>query len=228
MLNETSKFIVWDWNGTLLDDAEITLECVNIILDKVGHPRIDMQIFRDAHAIPLEQFYRKIGFREEDIPGLIESERHSFHDSYEPRAETLSLRLGAAEVLGHAHASDVRSVILSNHLTDPIRKQLKRLMIDDYFHEVLAYASREIQFKDMTKGERLRRFIGTHGLTNKNAIIIGDTDEEVRIGRALGLGTVAITGGVVSERRLREAGPDHLIHDLKELKPVLQERGMLV
>jgi phosphoglycolate phosphatase len=38
--------------------------------------------------------------------------------------------------------------------------------------------------------------------------------------------SVAITGGIVAEQRLRDAKPDHLIHHLRELKPILQERGI--
>jgi len=41
----------------------------------------------------------------------------------------------------------------------------------------------------------------------------------------LGMVSIALTGGVITEQRLRAAKPDHLIHSLHELKPILQERG---
>jgi phosphoglycolate phosphatase len=91
----------------------------------------------------------------------------------------------------------------------------------------MGYASREIQFLDMTKGERLRRYIEAKNLDASNALIIGDTVEEIEIARELGMGCIAITGGVNSESRLREKSPDHIIHSLQELKPILQERGFM-
>ena len=56
-------------------------------------------------------------------------------------------------------------------------------------------------------------------------MIIGDSVEEIHIAREQGLISVAITGGCVSEKRLRAEKPDYVIHALTELKPIMQERG---
>ena len=77
----------------------------------------------------------------------------------------------------------------------------------------------------MTKGERLRRHIEAEGLSAANAMIVGDTREEIKIARALGMGSVALTGGVLAEYLLHEAKPDYLVHSLDEMGPILQQRG---
>ena len=69
------------------------------------------------------------------------------------------LREGATEILEPCAKTACQTLILSNHLVDPIRGQLQRLGIDNHFAEVLAYASRATQFRDMTKGEKLQRFM---------------------------------------------------------------------
>lgn len=51
---------------------------------------------------------------------------------------------------------------------------------------------------------------------------IGDTREEVEIGKELGFKTVALTGGNNSTKILRSAKPDFLIHSLVELKEILK------
>ncbi len=122
----------------------------------------------------------------------------------------------------------LHSYILSNHIVDPIRTQLRRLEIEHFFAEVLAYADRATQFKDMTKGERLRRYrVAQRHRGPQDTMIVGDTVEEIQIAREQGLISVAITGGCASEERLRAENPDYLIHSLHGLKPILQERGFV-
>jgi phosphoglycolate phosphatase len=224
-MSAQDKFIVWDWNGTLLDDAKAVLDCYNLILARLGRAGMSIESFREWHDMPFEIIYRRAGLNDEDIGRLKAMAEHNiFHDHYEPLADRLALREGVTEILGRAATGNVHSYILSNHIVDPIRRQLDRLGIERHFREVLAYESRALQFKDMTKGERLRRYIKAQALHPGNAVIIGDTLEEIDIARDLGLISVALTGGVVSEVRLRAAKPDYLIHSLHELAPILQER----
>jgi len=42
------KFIAWDWNGTLLDDTDLVLECVNLALAEVDFPPISMSVIRNS------------------------------------------------------------------------------------------------------------------------------------------------------------------------------------
>ena len=36
------KTVIWDWNGTLLDDLELSLNCVNILLKERDIPTLTM------------------------------------------------------------------------------------------------------------------------------------------------------------------------------------------
>lgn len=222
-----SRNIVFDWNSTLLDDIHAMHECTNILLKSEGHAPIAIDHFRDHYNVPFDQFYRGMGFNDQEVERLMSLENSAFHDHYEPLAHQAPLREGAVEILHHAREAGVQSLILSNHLVDPIRTQLRRLAIDGLFAEVLAYQDRATQFRDMTKGERLRRFITAHEMTSHDTMIVGDSVEEIHIAREQSLISIAITGGCVSERRLRAEKPDYVIHTLHELKPIMIERGFL-
>ncbi len=232
MAERRIKTIVFDWNGTLLNDTPSVLQTVNIILAKAARPPIDMKTFSDGHNWPLnveddwpaKAFYRDIGLTDAELDVLADIERDLFHDTYETLAENAPLHAGTVEILKAFSADGVQSLILSNHLIEEIRKGLERFSIGQYFAEVLAYVDRETQFKDMTKGERLRRYMADKKLKPENTLIIGDTGEEIQIARELGLVSVAITGGVMTGERLRAAKPDHLIHSLHELLPIIQKR----
>ena len=221
----TNKHIVFDWNCTLLDDFPALHGCTNVLLESAGHKSVTSDDFRTCYHVPFEIFYRNLGLTEAQAERMMSVENSMFHDHYEPLAAAAPLRAGAVEILGHTHASGIHTYILSNHLVDPIRAQLQRLKIDHYFVEVLAYANRAVQFKDMTKGERLRRYRVEKNIAPENVIIIGDTPEEIQIAHEQNLISVAITGGCASEERLRAENPNHVIHSLHELRPILEQRG---
>jgi phosphoglycolate phosphatase len=219
--------LVFDWNSTLLDDFHIIHECMNLIMQRVGRSPITIDRFRACYEVPFELLYSNLGFANGEVDRMMNLERDVFHDFYEPRAENAPLRDGAVDLLRHAKDKGLPAYILSNHIVEPIRAQLRRLEIEPYFAEVLAYATRAEQFRDMTKGERLRRFMAERGIEAGRTMIVGDSVEEIQIARAEGLTSVAITGGGALEERLRSEKPDYVIHALRELKPILQERGFV-
>jgi phosphoglycolate phosphatase-like HAD superfamily hydrolase len=79
----------------------------------------------------------------------------------------------------------------------------------------------------MSKGKRLSIYMSEKHIDPKHGIIVGDSIEEIEIGRAEGMVTVAITGGGAAEQRLRAEKPDYVIHSLHELKPILRERSFV-
>lgn len=226
-MKQEKKYIFWDWNGTLFDDAEVILGCINGSLGAFACAPLSMDAFREVQVDKLSDFYSAVGVPKDKIDSALKTEREIFHSAYEPKADAASLRQGATDVLGQLAEGRVSNIILSNHIADQIVRRLKRHDIHHYFEDVLAYLNHATQFRDLTKGERLRRYMEEKKLSPAQALIIGDTKEEVDIARDHGLCSVAITGGLASETRLLSARPDHLIHSLDALPPILKERGFL-
>ncbi len=219
--------IVFDWNCTLLDDIALVLEATNALLAHGRKPLIDLETYRRTITLPLRHFYQTVGFSAAELDDNFAAIQDVFHDYYEERVHTQQLRPGAETLLAAAAAHNVNTIILSNHLEQPIRAQLERLAIHHHFPQVLAYADRATQFKHETKGQRLARFMTEHGLQPERMIIIGDTAEEVQIARDLGLTSVAITGGFFNRERLQAETPHHLVQELGEFHAVLRQRGWL-
>ncbi len=226
-MKPSERHIVFDWNSTLLDDIAYLHGATNHLLTLEEVEPVSLDFFRSHYDVPFRQLYYNLGLPDERVQRLIDRENSTFHDYYEPMALRDGLRDGATEILDHARTHGVKTYILSNHIVEPIRTQLRRLEIEHFFAEVLAYANRTTQFRDMTKGERLRRFRAEHGWSDHSAIIVGDSVEEIDIAREQDMVAVAITGGCVSEERLRDARPDYVIHSLHELQPILEKEGFV-
>ena len=63
MINQTMvKTIIWDWNGTLLDDLELSLDSVNVLLEERNLPKLTVERYKDIFGFPVVNYYVKAGF----------------------------------------------------------------------------------------------------------------------------------------------------------------------
>ena len=111
------------------------------------------------------------------------------------------------------------AIILSNYVINRINAQAQKLGVREHFSEIIAFEVGDATFRKRGKGDRLKTYLQSHPI--KNGIIIGDSEEEVEIGRALGLTTVAITDGMCSVARLRAMKPDYLVRSLSQLTGIV-------
>ena len=58
------ELIIWDWNGTILDDALVCKTIANIMLAERGIPTLpDMDAYRAVFGFPIKAYYEKMGYR---------------------------------------------------------------------------------------------------------------------------------------------------------------------
>ena len=56
------KHILWDWNGTLLDDSWLCVEVLNGLLKESGKPTITHETYKEHFNFPVIHFYEFLGF----------------------------------------------------------------------------------------------------------------------------------------------------------------------
>ena len=55
------KYIIWDWNGTLINDVWLLVEIMNNMLKKRNLPKIDSKKYREIFDFPVTKYYSKLG-----------------------------------------------------------------------------------------------------------------------------------------------------------------------
>lgn len=204
------KNIVWDWNGTLLDDVAVGVDTLNEMLEKRGLPRLSAEEYKDRFGFPVEKFYHDIGF---------DMEKESLHelsvdfvDTYDRYAVALALNPDVPDVLSEIRRAGVKQYILSALREDLLRQMLRDYGIAAYFEKACGsdniYAAGKI--------ERGRRMVETLDICPAETLMVGDSVHDAEVAQALGFDCVLFSGGHNSERRLREKAP--VIHRLKELE----------
>src|SRR4051812_1032065 len=217
------KLVAFDWNGTIFDDIEGGTRAESATRAHFGFKNTTAEEIRKHFIIPIRKYWINAGLSEEFFDkhsGEIDAE---FMKNYEPEEAVSPIRKNTKEILDWLESQNIQSVIASNHIVPHIEKQTTRFGIRRYFKAILA---RDV-FGDIThhkrtfKDELLAKYVEDNQLNPQEVIIVGDTTEEIEIGRKLGYFTISITNGWQSEDRLKAAAPDYLIHDLIELKDII-------
>ena len=62
------KQIIWDWNGTLIDDTWMCVEVINELLSKYNKPILTVETYHKVFDFPVKDYYRRIGFDFNETP----------------------------------------------------------------------------------------------------------------------------------------------------------------
>jgi len=216
------KLVIFDWNGTLIADTRACMDTDNEVIKAFGGNPVDLKTYRDTIIIPAIDFYTQHGCDRKELEADFKRVGKIFHDYYEPRVANCRTRRSVREVLKSLKQKSIESIILSNHTLEGIQFQLTRLKISDYIARVLANSEKDSSMRERNKQRRLTQYLELGEYESNEITIVGDSPEEVEIGKALGLRTVAITGGYYSTSRLRASNPDYLITNIKELIAIIQ------
>ena len=217
------KLVAFDWNGTIFADTYAIFESNNSVFKILNVKPVRLSIFQRYYDVPIKKFYLAVGAKEEDIDNKAKQIIQTFHADYEEKASKVRTRAHAKELLEFLSKNNINSVIFSNHIVESITGHLQRLKIQKYFQEVLGNSLDNLPLKGRNKDEKLRSYIESRNIKAKEVLIIGDTIEEVEIGKEVGCYTVALTHGNCSVARLKKANPDFLISNLKEVINIIKK-----
>lgn len=214
--------VIFDWNGTIFDDAEFALAATNASLASLGVPAVTLEAYQAAYTIPLSQAYKKLGCSDEQVKDKDGKLTGTFFAHYEKIIDKARVRKGTKEVLAFLKTNDFKTAILSNYVKTKIEAHAIQADIQNYLDDILALTDRpETPFHKAGKGEWLQHYVKTHKI--KNGIVVGDTIEEIEIARHHNFKSIVITGGTCSKSRLSAANPDYLIDDFRDIMNISQE-----
>lgn len=206
--------IIWDWNGTLLNDLDLSVASINSLLQKRKLELLNHNSYKEVFAFPVKDYYAAVGFdfSKEDfaIPA------REFIDLYNGKVAHCSLHSNVFDVLNHTRSKNIRQFVLSAMQENMLEQTLKEQQIFDYFEGVAGlgdhYAASKVE-----RGEEL---IAKHRIDKKRTTMIGDTIHDYEVAEQLGIKCILIANGHQSKKRLQTTGAT-IINNLSELEQVL-------
>ena len=205
-IRQELKSVIWDFNGTLIDDLDHIVRSVNVQLANRELPQLTKEYYRAIFGFPVEDYYRRVGFNlETESMADLSSE---FFATYGPGLKDCLLHDGVIETLRRFESIKVRQFVLSAMEEDLLRSMIEHLGLSGYFEVVYGLAHLEGDSK-ISRGRDLLRDFNIEASTT---LLIGDTDHDAEVAEALGLSVALISKGHQSPERLRDTG--HPVYEL--------------
>lgn len=194
------KIIIWDWNGTLLNDVEICVNCINQLLENRGLPLLNLQKYREVFTFPVKDYYEKLGF--DFQTESFEYVANEFIDEYTKRMENAGLYHNTDEILRYFKKSGYDQFIVSAMEHKMLTMLVKEKGISFYFNDIIGikdiYAKSKLNIAD--------DLIKKLNTSFENIVFIGDTLHDHEIAMHFGFRSILMTHGHQSEKRLNQAG----------------------
>ena len=145
-----------------------------------------------------------------------------YRDLHETKtAPLVTMFDGAAALLGELPSHGIKSVIVSNKGRKGLAHLLERLKIWAFFDLTL---SAEDVVHNKPSPELYTQHIAPHfaKISKAESIVIGDTEVDIRFGKAAGLASCWANYGYGDSKRCRALRPDYEIAELGELRDILR------
>lgn len=205
------KLMIWDWNGTLLDDMNFTYEIENRMLLERGMKSIpDKDFYLNNFGFPIKDYYIKLGYDFEKYP--YEELAAEFHNLYTDGYRKCSLKDGAIKVLDIIKNEGIDQTILSASQQDRLLEQVEHYGIKKFFKELLGLTD---DFAH-SKIERAKSYLLSQGISVRDVLFVGDTDHDYAAASSVGCKCVLITGGHQSKKILEKCGAP-ILDSIEEL-----------
>ena len=209
------KHIIWDFNGTLLYDAQLSVDCDNYVFDVLGLPHITIDDYRAHMTMLVRNFYTSLGVDLAVYP--YETISRLWLDRFNELAVSTGLTPGIMNVVRALHAAGHTQSILSASFEPSLREQCDHLGLTPYMTAVNGLSDESAT----PKTEIGRRQMQALGIAPENAVLVGDMITDSELADALGTACVLVEWGHNSCERLEPTGRT-IAHTCDELLAILE------
>lgn len=210
------KHIIWDFNGTLLSDAQLGVDCDNHVFDTLGLPRITIEDYRAHMTMPVRDFYTALGvdlsvYKYETISRI-------WLDMFNRHAVSVGLVPGAMESIARLREMGFTQSILSASYEKSLKEQCEALGLSPYMLEISGLGDESAQKKTDIGRAQIARL----GLRGEDCVLVGDMVADSELASVLGTRCVLVPWGHNSEGRLEKTGR-RVARSFEELEENLKE-----
>ena len=196
------KYVIWDFNGTVLDDTGLSIRSINKVLKKRNLKELSgLSDLQSVFCFPVKEYYRRLGLDFSKEPYEVPADE--WVKEYTENMYTATLMPGVFEALKEIKKSDTKQIILSASERNMLIKQIEQLKIADYFDEILGcdnvYAGGKAHIAEEWIENVSREAVFP-------AVMIGDTDHDYEVAKTLGCDCVLYAGGFMSREKLLKFG----------------------
>ncbi len=195
---ESYNYVVWDWNGTLLNDMEMSLASIGEQLQEHHLPVPSVAEYRKIFTFPVVDYYVRLGFdfSKESFDSLADK----FMKAYYANLSRADLFPEVREMLSEVDRLGKKQSILSAYPQEQLLKIVDHFDISHHFCNIYGLGDHYAR----SKIERGMELIEDSKMVLQETVLIGDTDHDLEVGREMGIDVILIADGHQSYERLKK------------------------
>jgi len=199
------RHIIWDWNGTLLNDTGLTVRSAMAALDAIGQPKnITIEMWRQISTRPLRNIYTSLV----DVPieaGQWQVLEQTWLSTYVAGLPAVALNPMARQALDQAASAGMTQSIVSLHTEPELRADVQAKGIANVFTSISG-SRRAGNVERTPKAAEVRSQLADLRVDPAQAIMIGDMVDDAREADEAGVRAVLVPTGDTSRERLVASG----------------------
>ncbi|MFJ4923899.1 HAD family hydrolase [Streptomyces sp. NPDC088725] len=204
-MGKHTTHLVWDWNGTLLDDILAVVEATNVAFEEIGVEPITLDRYRELYCVPVPLFYeRLIGRKPTAAEWLVMDE--TFHRHYAERRVACGLTEGVEQLLSQWKLAGRSQSLLSMFGHEELVPVVRGYGIESHFVRVDGRTGPSGGSKALHMERHLAALAGAGAISPAHTVVIGDAVDDAVAAKHVGARAVLYTGGSHSRASLEAAG----------------------
>jgi phosphoglycolate phosphatase len=204
------RHILWDWNGTLINDVPQCVAVLNDMLARRGMEAITLERYRQLLRFPVRQFYEDLGF------GFVEETYEAVADEYiagyDREWPHCTLQPGARELVMLISQAEMGQSVLSAYQQQRLEEAVRYFGLGDFFERLVGLDDHYAHGKQASGV----RYMKELALAGHEVLFIGDTVHDWEVAQAMGADCVLYSGGHKDAANLAACGVP-VIESLGEL-----------
>ncbi len=204
------QHIIWDWNGTLFDDASLCVEILNRSLARRGMAAINVEQYQAEFGFPVKDYYEKLGFDFSRVS--FDEVAKEFIEEYNEKRFECQLRADALGVLQSCLEAGLGQSILSAYQQDMLEEIVEYFGVRNFFEKLFGLNDYYANCK-VAHGRELMKELD---VAPELVLMVGDTIHDFEVASEVGCDCVLIPSGHQSRERLFTCGVS-VMDSLKEV-----------
>jgi phosphoglycolate phosphatase-like HAD superfamily hydrolase len=199
---ERVNHVVWDWNGTILDDNDAVVTAVNTVCAAFGREAIDLAYWQSIYRRPLLDCYRDLLGRDLSSEDWADIDR-TYHDAYRELLPTTRLSPGIPDELRRWAQFGGSQSLLSMWFHHELVPLVTEFGLADLFARIDGL---RVDVGGHGKSAHLVSHLDALGVARDEVLLVGDVLDDAAAAEAAGVRCVLVTTGVTSRRALEASG----------------------
>ena len=192
------KHIIWDWNGTLLNDGWVFVNVMNTLLKSRDLPLINIKEYRKYFGFPVIEYYKHLGF---------DFKKESFEDYgkdfikiYKKHQFDAELHNDSIKILKKFYNQKIKNHILSASHIKFLYDSVEYYDIKKYFSEIFGLKN----YHAKGKIDIATELFSLINCKNEEVLLIGDTIHDNEVANHLNIKSFLVTNGHQNKQRLKK------------------------